>query len=117
MPPAWPRNELKVEGLDLDAVLREVSLRMAQELKPLSPILEFTIRENIVRKARIRLDGARVRVEDAGDAYSLFDHADFAKVDFVEFETSRLLYIDAFEQALQARYDALARAGPGKAPA
>jgi hypothetical protein len=107
MPPVWPRNELKVQGLDLDAVLRDVSRAMQQELKAMGPMLEFTIRENCVRKARIRLDGERVRVEDAGDAYSLFDHADFAKVDFVEFEASRILYIDRFEQALQQAYDAL----------
>ncbi|HEV8359248.1 MAG TPA: hypothetical protein VGR28_02210 [Candidatus Thermoplasmatota archaeon] len=107
MPPVWPRNELKVEGLDLDAVLREVSREMQQELKPMGPMLEFAIRENCVRKARIRLDGQRVRVEDAGDAYSLFDHADFAKVDFVEFEASRIMYIDRFEAKLQQAYDAV----------
>lgn len=110
MPPVWPRNELQVPGLDLDAVLREVSAAMQQELKPLGPMLEFTIRENCVRKARIRLDGKRVRVEDSGDAYSLFDHADFAKVDFVEFETARITYVDRFEAALQRRVDELRRA-------
>lgn len=112
MPPApWPRNELKVEGLDLDAVLRVTSAEMAVELKPLGPMLEFAIRENIIRKARLRLDGNRVRVEDAGDAYSLFDHADWAKVDFVEFETSRLTYVDRFEKHLQEAVDALRAKG------
>jgi hypothetical protein len=107
MPAPWPRNELKVEGLDLDAVLRATSAAMQQELKPLGPMLEFAVRENIVRKARIRLDGQRVRVEDAGDAYSLFDIADWAKVDFVEFEAARLTYIDRFERDLQRAYDAV----------
>jgi hypothetical protein len=111
MPPAWPRNELQVPGLDMDAVLREVSAEMQQELKPLGPMLEFCIRENCVRKARIRLDGSRVRVEDAGDAYSLFDLADWAKVDFVEFESSRIVYIDKFEQRLQAAYEQVVAKG------
>lgn len=106
MPPPWPRNELKVEGLDLDAVLREASLEV-QRGKKMPPMAEMAIRENCIRKARIRLDGKRVRVEDAGDAYSLFDHADWAKVDFVEFEAYRLTYIDDFEARLQARVDAL----------
>jgi hypothetical protein len=106
MPPVWPRNELSVEGLDLDAVLRDTTRAVQAEHK-FPPMLEMAIRENCIRKARIRLDGARVRVEDAGDAYSLFDHADWAKVDFVEFEAARLTYIDAFEQRLQERVDAL----------
>jgi hypothetical protein len=106
MPPPWPRNELKVEGLDLDALLREVGMAMQREQK-MPPMAEMAIRENCIRKARIRLDGARVRVEDAGDAYSLFDHADWAKVDFVEFEAYRLTYIDAFEERVQRRLDEL----------
>jgi hypothetical protein len=110
MPPPWPRNELKVEGLDLDAMLREVGMAMQREQK-MPPMAEMAIRENCIRKARIRLDGARVRVEDAGDAYSLFDHADWAKVDFVEFEAYRLTYIDAFEERVQRRLDEL-RAKP-----
>lgn len=110
MPPPWPRNELKVEGLSLDDVLREASQEM-RETHKLPPMLELAIRENCVRKARIRLEGQRVRVEDAGDAYSLFDHADWAKVDFVEFEAYRLTYIDRFEQKLQERYDALRQGG------
>lgn len=113
MPPPWPRNELKVEGLDLNEVLRETSLEM-QKQHGMPPMLEMVLRENCVRKARIRDDAGRVRVEDAGDAYSLFDHADWAKVDFVEFEAARLTYIDAFEQKLQARVDAL-RHPPGGA--
>lgn len=106
MPPPWPRNELKVPGLDLDALLRETGLAMQRE-KAMPPMAEMAIRENCIRKARIRLDGARVRVEDSGDAYSLFDHADWAKVDFVEFEAYRLTYIDAFELRVQAACDAL----------
>lgn len=111
MPPPWPRNELKVEGLDLDGLLRETGLAMQRERK-MPPMAEMAIREQCIRKARIRLDGSRVRVEDSGDAYSLFDHADWAKVDFVEFEAYRLTYIDAFEAALQARLDALRAKGP-----
>jgi len=116
MPPPWPRVEMKLpEGIDLNALLREVSQQVQKEGCP--PKLEFTLREQVIRKARIREERGRIFVEDPGDAYSLFDHADFAGVDFVEFEAHRLMYIDRFEQALQKACEAARTAGPsGPAP-